>query len=184
MEDEASLDPFIIIRSNAHKMPLMHAQKNRLHHGRKTPLPSWFPVSPPAEMEDEAANKRIRVEAGLDFFNLLPDEMLHTIIGFLPTKFGMRTTVLSKRWRFLWRSVPLDLTVDDGIGHMDHERLTAVPTSSPRTLDQSNALPSKVSVPTTWPLARSTNGSNPPPYMASRRSWSKVGYRCSLCRDL
>ena len=82
-----------------------------------------LPVSPPAEMEDEAANKRVRVEAGLDFFNLLPDEMLCIIISLLPNKSGVRTTVLSKRWRPLWRSVPLDLAIDDEICHTDREQI-------------------------------------------------------------
>ena len=102
MEDEAgelpaSLDHFIVIRSNAQKTPLMHAKKNRLQHAQETPLPSWFPVSPPARMECQAANKRMREEAGPDSFDRLPDEMLRIIISFLPNKSSVPTTVLSKR---------------------------------------------------------------------------------------
>ena len=67
-------------------------------------------------MEDEAANKRRRVEqepqatpVGLDFIRSLPDDMLIVIIPLLPIKYGTRTTVISQQWCPLWHSTPLDL---------------------------------------------------------------------------
>ncbi|CAA7021185.1 unnamed protein product [Microthlaspi erraticum] len=43
---------------------------------------------------------------GADFISSMPDEMLHHIISFIPTDLAMRTSVLSKRWRHVWRETP------------------------------------------------------------------------------
>ena len=82
-------------------------------------------------MDGEAANKRRRLEpkphlASLDFISSLPDDMLLVIIGLLPTKSAMRTALLSRRWRTLWRRVPLNLTVDSCLCDGDCKRMAAV----------------------------------------------------------
>ena len=68
------------------------------------------------EVENEAANKRRRVEkepqatpAGLDFITNLPDDMLRVIISLLPIKYGARTTALSRRWSPIWLHTLVDL---------------------------------------------------------------------------
>ena len=82
-------------------------------------------------MDGEAANKRRRLEpkpypASLDFIISLPDDMLLIIIGVLPTKSVVRTALLSRRWRPLWRRVPLNLTVDSCLCDRDCKRMAAV----------------------------------------------------------
>jgi hypothetical protein len=37
----------------------------------------------------------------------LPEEILRHILSFLPTKDAVRTCLLSKRWKYLWASIPI-----------------------------------------------------------------------------
>ncbi|CAH2058641.1 unnamed protein product [Thlaspi arvense] len=43
---------------------------------------------------------------GVDSISSLPDDILHIILSSIPTKFAIRTSVWSKRWRHVWSDTP------------------------------------------------------------------------------
>ncbi|XP_037469819.1 putative F-box/LRR-repeat protein At5g02700 [Triticum dicoccoides] len=77
------------------------------------------------EQEPPPESGRAGDGVGLDFFNALPDDLLCTIISRLPTKDGVRTQVLARRWRPLWRSAPLNL-IDHGLSGQVGKRVVYI----------------------------------------------------------
>jgi hypothetical protein len=61
--------------------------------------------SPPCLTADQSSSKRRRADAA-DRLGDLPDCLLHGIISFLGSRQAVQTSVLSRRWRHLWRDVP------------------------------------------------------------------------------
>ncbi|XP_074267913.1 putative F-box/FBD/LRR-repeat protein At2g05300 isoform X1 [Silene latifolia] len=50
-----------------------------------------------------------------DLFEILTDDLLIHIISFLPTKYAFLTSVLSKRWKFLWCYAQKSVVLDDSV---------------------------------------------------------------------
>ncbi|KAL1200110.1 F-box/LRR-repeat protein [Cardamine amara subsp. amara] len=58
--------------------------------------PSHHSDSPPQNMNID----------GEDFISSLPEAILHLILSYIPTKAAIKTSVLSKRWRYVWSGTP------------------------------------------------------------------------------
>ncbi|KAL8525374.1 hypothetical protein ACS0TY_014849 [Phlomoides rotata] len=56
-------------------------------------------------MDDHEMEESISSEI-VDRLSELPDSLIHLIFSFLPMRKVLSTTLLSKRWKNLWTSVP------------------------------------------------------------------------------
>uniref|UniRef100_A0ACD5ZH19 Uncharacterized protein n=1 Tax=Avena sativa TaxID=4498 RepID=A0ACD5ZH19_AVESA len=65
-----------------------------------------------SERADDEGNTKTAVAGGEDRIGALPDDVLRYLISFLLSREAVRTCVLAKRWRTLWKSVPA-LRIDD-----------------------------------------------------------------------
>ncbi|ERN05587.1 hypothetical protein AMTR_s00007p00268900 [Amborella trichopoda] len=53
----------------------------------------------------ESTEGRILEDESLDRFSSLPDNILNSILSYLPTKEAVRTSVLSNRWKYMWTGI-------------------------------------------------------------------------------
>lgn len=56
--------------------------------------------------EKQKLNEEQDIHGNSKCLGSLPDVVIRHILSFLPTKDAVRTSVLSKRWEFLWTSIP------------------------------------------------------------------------------
>ncbi|EOA22049.1 hypothetical protein CARUB_v10002589mg, partial [Capsella rubella] len=73
------------------------------------------------------------IAAGMDYISALPDAILHIIFSDFPTKFVIRTSVLSKRWRHVWSDTP-SLSIDCSEADPDSLNRTLANYSAPRIM--------------------------------------------------
>ncbi|XP_022877521.1 F-box/LRR-repeat protein At3g58900-like isoform X3 [Olea europaea var. sylvestris] len=64
--------------------------------------------------KQQKVSENQNIDNGDDKMSHLPDCILHHILSFLPTKEAVATCILSKRWKFLWTSVP-SIDFDDSL---------------------------------------------------------------------
>jgi hypothetical protein len=68
----------------------------------------------PPGREDKRLNPTAAVNGGGGLLSSLPEGILHHVLYFLPPHEAVRTSVLSRFWRDLWRSMTALRISDDG----------------------------------------------------------------------
>jgi hypothetical protein len=58
-------------------------------------------------------SKKISAGPSADIISALPDALLQHVLSFLQAREAVQTCVLARRWRHLWKSMPV-LCVTDG----------------------------------------------------------------------
>ncbi|XP_058071254.1 putative FBD-associated F-box protein At5g56440 [Magnolia sinica] len=71
------------------------------------------------------------MEKSDDRISKLPDDILHSILSMMPMKFIIRTSILSRRWRKLWKHIwayatALDLGAEFASGQTPEEFVATV----------------------------------------------------------
>ncbi|CAM0958056.1 unnamed protein product [Alopecurus aequalis] len=56
--------------------------------------------------------KTAAASVGVDRISQLPDELLHSVLALLPVAEAMQTSMLARRWRHLWKHMPVLRLVD------------------------------------------------------------------------
>ncbi|XP_071684191.1 F-box protein At1g19070-like [Lolium perenne] len=107
-----------------------------------------------SDMSDDGESMEAAVDGGEDRIGALQDDLLKYLMSFLLSREAVRTCVLAKRWRTLWKSVPalriddpesfkgargLSTFVDDLIRHRDPTPLNVCDINLTRAIGNSGA---------------------------------------------
>ncbi|GMQ03364.1 hypothetical protein CsSME_00049189 [Camellia sinensis var. sinensis] len=60
-----------------------------------------------SSLNNQPSLKKEGNENGENRISMLPDSIRVHILSFLPTKYAVRTSILSSRWKHIWASVPI-----------------------------------------------------------------------------